>query len=344
MYKIKTILLIFVTAIFISNVSVAGINTAAFLDIGVGARALGMGGAFTAVANDATSAYWNPAGLGRIKKYQSSLMVQKLAGTKWPGIDDITPSHQFFNVAVPLNKIGVMKNGTIAFSVVLFKINNIPYTYLDDSGDVYRSSFNDTESAYYLSCGFPLFYEELMVGGSVKLISQKFSSIQDASAFGWDMDAGMILELTERINCGFLINKGPRLKWKNGHVDNDFLSAKIGTSYNYEINSKINLLGACDLIQKKKVPLRSSIGMELVCRTEYEKNFGKINAVFVRAGIDKLTIENRYGNIKEMNRSIDWNTGIGVDFGIFEFNIKLDYTFSFQQLGSKHLVSIVLER
>src|SRR4030067_505451 len=36
---------------------------AEFLKIPVGPRAMGMGGAFTAVADDATAPYWNPAGM-----------------------------------------------------------------------------------------------------------------------------------------------------------------------------------------------------------------------------------------------------------------------------------------
>jgi len=37
-----------------------------FLKIGVGARAAGMGGAFVAVADDASAIYWNPAGVARL--------------------------------------------------------------------------------------------------------------------------------------------------------------------------------------------------------------------------------------------------------------------------------------
>ena len=37
---------------------------------GVGARAMGMGGAFLGVADDFTALYWNPAGLAQIKKYE----------------------------------------------------------------------------------------------------------------------------------------------------------------------------------------------------------------------------------------------------------------------------------
>ncbi len=40
----------------------------AFLKIGVGARAVGMGESFVAVANDASALYWNPAGITQIEK------------------------------------------------------------------------------------------------------------------------------------------------------------------------------------------------------------------------------------------------------------------------------------
>lgn len=40
---------------------------------GIGPRAMGMGGAFTAVADDASAAYWNAAGLSQLSAYEISL-------------------------------------------------------------------------------------------------------------------------------------------------------------------------------------------------------------------------------------------------------------------------------
>jgi opacity protein-like surface antigen len=45
------------------STSKVGTTAAQFLKIGPGARAIGMGGAYTAVSNDIYSVYWNPAGI-----------------------------------------------------------------------------------------------------------------------------------------------------------------------------------------------------------------------------------------------------------------------------------------
>ena len=51
--------------------------------IGVGARAMGMSGAFTAVADDASAAYWNPAGLAQLE----SLEIQGMFGSYLSGLN-----------------------------------------------------------------------------------------------------------------------------------------------------------------------------------------------------------------------------------------------------------------
>ena len=49
-----------------ASLNKTGTTAAQFLKIGVGTRAIGMGGAFTTVESDVNSMYWNPAGLARI--------------------------------------------------------------------------------------------------------------------------------------------------------------------------------------------------------------------------------------------------------------------------------------
>ncbi len=52
-----------------------------FLKIGVGARGAGMGGAFVAMADDATAVFWNAAGIARIDADKSQLSLNH---ANWP--------------------------------------------------------------------------------------------------------------------------------------------------------------------------------------------------------------------------------------------------------------------
>lgn len=62
---------------FSSYGSGPGTTAANFLKIGVGARAAAMGEAYTALASDGTSLYWNPGGLAQIEKMEISAMYNR---------------------------------------------------------------------------------------------------------------------------------------------------------------------------------------------------------------------------------------------------------------------------
>jgi hypothetical protein len=60
----------FAVSTVIALLLVAGSASANFIETEVGARAMGMGGAFTAVADDVTALHWNPAGLAGLPGVQ----------------------------------------------------------------------------------------------------------------------------------------------------------------------------------------------------------------------------------------------------------------------------------
>ncbi len=69
MKKIANVIVIvslLATLVMAQNVTKVGTTAAPFLNVGIGARAIGMGGAFVSMANDANSLYWNPAGIALI--------------------------------------------------------------------------------------------------------------------------------------------------------------------------------------------------------------------------------------------------------------------------------------
>ena len=71
----KVIYLILILSSSLYAQSKVGSSAAAFLGSGVGSRAIGMGGAVSAVGGDASILYWNPGGMANIKK--SEVLLSK---------------------------------------------------------------------------------------------------------------------------------------------------------------------------------------------------------------------------------------------------------------------------
>lgn len=65
------------------------------VDLQMGARGLGMGGAFTAIADDASAAYWNPAGLASVKDLtlsETHWMMPEVTATRVNLLSAIVPT------------------------------------------------------------------------------------------------------------------------------------------------------------------------------------------------------------------------------------------------------------
>ena len=90
-----------------------------FLRVGAGARALGMGGAFLAVADDATAGYWNPAGLVYLQHKSVQYMHSEEQHSQ--------VGYDFLGLALPQGgEPG--KRSALGVSIVRLGVDDIPVT------------------------------------------------------------------------------------------------------------------------------------------------------------------------------------------------------------------------
>lgn len=85
-----------------------GTTIAPFLKLGVGARAMGMGGSFVALSDDGSAMYWNPAGMMNQKKINTAFIHNNWA---------MDISHDFIGVSFPTGRSGVLGFSLTALSM-----------------------------------------------------------------------------------------------------------------------------------------------------------------------------------------------------------------------------------
>jgi hypothetical protein len=175
----------------------AGTSAAAFLKIGPGARPVGMGEAYTGVADDIHAIYWNPAGLGRLER-------PELTGMHMQWFQDI--QYEFAAFAFPTRSLG-----TWGFAVSNLHTDNIDRR-LEDTDEAI-GQFGSSDKAYWLSYGHRL-SSRLAVGGNLKYVHQTLDSVTGTA---WAVDGGLLYETGWRhLRLGASAqNLGTKVKFNN---------------------------------------------------------------------------------------------------------------------------------
>jgi len=189
-----------------------GGQAGAFLRVGVGAKAMALGSAFTAVANDVSAIYWNPAGIGtlRYKEFMASYTVLSLQRT-----------HNYVGFAIPINSAG-----TIGVSWVNMGIGDIEGR---DFTEQITGSFSNSESAYFLSWGMPV-REKLMLGFTAKYLSH---TLDQNRSTGFGIDFGVLYRVSDFVNLGLTLQDiTTNVKWNtlSGLTERFPLVARLGTA------------------------------------------------------------------------------------------------------------------
>ncbi|PKN73051.1 MAG: hypothetical protein CVU50_04670 [Candidatus Cloacimonetes bacterium HGW-Cloacimonetes-3] len=181
---------------------VAGRYAGDFMMIGAGVRALGMGGAFVALADDGSAMYWNSAGLSHIRNSEVSAMhaflYKGLASYDLVTYIQPLPNQVSigFNITrLSVSDIPVFSEEYLVGTNVDQRINNsiyhlpgIPDSKFDARDDLYQFSF--AKNIHYDANMGWLFFEvpfDFSFGGTIKLIKR---SIWDSMGNGTGLDFG----------------------------------------------------------------------------------------------------------------------------------------------------------
>ena len=304
---------LFFLILAVSPVSFAGVDAMPHLRLGAGARSIGLGGAFTAIADDATATVWNPAGLGSAPDLSLNFSTQRL---------DLDRSHNFIALTKALGSAG-----SIGLAVTNAGVSGIPQY---DNKENYGGEFDYSANAYSLSYGIGI--GNFSFGLTGRMLADNFGleSVENQSGFG-GVDVGL---MGHALHIDVGEEKVPTFHYG---VVAKYLGASIGDDI---VPMVVNVGLAYDLYMGNVVTFAADLEQEFVNLDE--------SATSLRLGAEytivtyKSTALSLRGGIRASRDTQSLFGGFGVNIG----GLQIDYAIQdgmaseINGVGSTHFASI----
>lgn len=309
-----------------------------FLSVGVGARALGMGGSSVSTGVDVGAAYWNPALLINLSTpMNASLMhAEYFAGVA---------KYDFGGFAYKLDT-----TTSLAVSFVRFGVDNIPNTIelIDKDGNISYdrlSYFSTSDYALLFSLAKKTLGGKVNVGANAKIIYRNVGKFANAFGFGFDVGAQMMLgnyslglmlrDITTTFNVwtyngsaleipSYVLPSGDTITnaVPDSKVEITLPKISFGVSRTFDLGKEFSLLAevALDInTDGQRNTLISSSFLNIDPKVGIEAGYKKM--VFLRAGVNNMQRITQFDNKKSF--SIQPNIGIGISIKGFTLDYAL---------------------
>ena len=320
----RKILVFFVLMLLLQHSFGSGFKkyAAEFLNSGVGSRALAMGGAFAAVANDVTAGYWNPSGLVNARGFQLQFMHANQF-TSSVQYDYFAASNQFES------------GTTLGFSLIRLGVDDIKNSrnallgeLISDGLDYSKiTNFNVADFAFIFSYA-KRYNERFSYGANVKLIYRDFDT-ESALGIGFDVGAQYYLAQNLLLGLTFRDVTTTMMAWSTSEKEFIPPSLRPGLSYRYDIESlDLYLQPAVDmniLFEGREYAAQFNVG-PVSFDTFWGAEIGFKDLMFLRLGYDDLS---------------RFNGGVG--FSITKLAVDYSYMNYDRELGNVHRISFHLK-
>jgi hypothetical protein len=285
--------------------SKVGTSVFNFLKIPIGARPIAMGGAFTGVADDETSLFYNPAGIASLQGRRYLVGYHNYVFDMQSG---------FLGYIHPLGK-------KQRLSLFIDYLNYGEFIRTDDDG-IEDGTFSGSDILFAVSYARSI-REDLQVGGTVKLIYEKIDSY---SATGAAVDIGIRHTRDQgRTAMGLMIqNLGTQISsfFEGGEKESLPLLIRAGASQRLK---GLPFLVAADIIYPTDNDIYFALGAEYL----------DAQPLFIRLGWSS------FGSNYKTGSSSDDFAGFSGGFGFNFKRMQLSYTLTPQaELGTSHRLTL----
>lgn len=327
-FEMKQILIL---SFLISSLALAqspnlGTSGANFLQIPVGAKAAGMGSAIVGNIQDASSVFWNPAGLVKVNSVQAHFSYMN-----WFDLFDFNAAALAYNVE---------DYGVFALSMIVFSTNGIEVTTEEEPNGTGR--FYDAQDLA-LGLSFSRYLtDKFSFGVTVKYVSQKIWN-ESADGFAFDIGTQYQLDFQNLTIAMSMSNFGSDMQFDGPDLDIQFLKddnyplsrltpARLQTSsYPLPLNFQVGI--GFDIFQGEFVKVRGGIDAVHPNDNSERLNFGTEVSFF-----DRLYLR---GGYKYNYSDEDFTFGAGASVPFASTLVKFDYAYSvYDILPSVHRISL----
>jgi len=271
-----------------------------FLNIGVGARALGMSNSFAATTDDVYAGYWNPAGLLGVEgKIEGAVMHSEY----FAGI----AKYDYLGLAKRIDSLS-----SVGFSIVRFGVDDIPNTtqLLDADGNLDYdrvTTFSAADYGFIFSYARKLKRTGLSFGANAKVIYRRIGDF--SNAFGFGLDAAVNYDykryrfsvvgrdITTTVNS-WNTDLGEEVEEIFTLTGNDIPGKSvevtlpriiIAANRNTKISEKLSLITEIDLNFTTDGRRNVLVSSDLISMDPtFGLDFGYKNRLFIRAGVGNI--------------------------------------------------------
>jgi hypothetical protein len=301
-----------------SRLTNVGTTSAPFLEVGVGSRSIGMGGAFVAVANDASALYWNPAGLCRLTHPEA--LFERI---DW--LADI--SFNFIGTVIPFRRWGSAGFFINAMTVPKMLVRTVDFP--DGTGEEFDASSYAVGLSYSLALT-----DRFSIGFTGKYIQERIWH-EKASTIAFDIGTLYYTGFKSLRIGAAITNFGPSLQMDGSDLiiyndpdpsiegNNDRIMGKYLTdAWPLPLNMQFGI--AYDIFNTKFSRLTAAadafhpINNSESINTGFE--FSLLNMLYARAG---------YQAVGQQDTEEGLTLGAGLQYKMFgQSRIKFDYAFA----------------